>query len=67
MATDLASRIRHGVAIVAADSLSARQWEAFLASSRVEAGEGAWLAPNILPYRSWADALWMAPRETPCL
>ena len=60
MATDLASRIRHGVAIVAADSLSARQWEAFLASSRVEAGEGAWLAPNILPYRSWADALWMA-------
>src|SRR5262245_2222449 len=68
MPTDLASRVRLGVAIVAVDGLAARQWEAALAAPHVSQRESAWLAPNLLSYRSWADALWMtapAPRALP--
>jgi probable DNA repair protein len=64
MATDLASRVRHGVAIVAVDGLAARQWEAAIAAPRVSRGERAWVAPDLLSYRSWADALWIAAPAT---
>jgi ATP-dependent helicase/nuclease subunit B len=67
MATDLASRVRQGVAIVAVDGLAARQWEAALAATHLTHGEGAWLAPNLLSYRAWADALWIGAPETSAL
>ncbi len=50
--------------IVVADSLAARQWELHLAATQIAAGSAAWVTPEIVPYASWLEGLWLAGAES---
>ena len=63
------SRIESGVPqgrplIVVADGLAARQWELHLAAPQIAAGSTAWATPDIVPYASWLEGLWLAGTES---
>ena len=49
--------------IVVADGLAARQWELHLAASQIAAGNAAWGTPEIVPYATWLESLWLAGTE----
>ncbi len=49
--------------IVVADGLAARQWELHLAADQIAAGTAAWATPEIVPYASWLEGLWLAGAE----
>ncbi len=53
------SRSSEGSTLVVANALAARQWEWQLGAARIAAGAGAWLAPPVLTYSSWLEALWL--------
>ncbi len=50
--------------IVVADGLAARQWELYLAAAQIVAGSPAWVTPEIVPYATWLDGLWLAGAES---
>ncbi|MEO8465230.1 MAG: PD-(D/E)XK nuclease family protein [Gammaproteobacteria bacterium] len=50
--------------IVVADSLAARQWELQLAAAEIAAGGRAWATPEITPYATWLETLWLASSES---
>jgi probable DNA repair protein len=50
--------------IVVADGLAARQWELHLAAPQIAAGSTAWPTPEIVPYASWLEGLWLASPES---
>ncbi|HET7131846.1 MAG TPA: hypothetical protein VFJ95_06335, partial [Gammaproteobacteria bacterium] len=45
--------------LIVPSSLAARQWEAALAAEEIASGAAAWLTPAVLPYRAWAERLWL--------
>src|SRR5262245_8332467 len=45
--------------LVVSTGLAARQWEAMLAAPQIAAGASAWLTPPVVPYRAWAEQLWL--------
>ena len=50
--------------IVVADGLAARQWELHLAASQIAAGSAVWATPEIVPYATWLEGLWLAGTES---
>ena len=50
--------------IVVADGLAARQWELHLAGAQIAAGRAAWVTPEIVPYATWLEGLWLAGAES---
>lgn len=50
--------------IVVADGLAARQWELHLAARELGSGAPAWSSPDLLPYASWLEQLWLAGANT---
>lgn len=45
--------------LIVPTSLAARQWEALLAAPEIASGASAWVTPAVVPYRAWAERLWL--------
>src|SRR5262245_21595554 len=59
MPTEGSSGLSDSATLIVSNSLAARQWEALLAAPQIAAGASAWLTPAVVPYRVWAEGLWL--------
>src|SRR5882672_404575 len=59
MLTEGSGGLSDRATLVVSTGLAARQWEALLAAPAIASGASAWLTPAIVPYRAWAERLWL--------